>query len=89
VQERLIERCAWLQLKLSMLDRRLVEDDGRGFTQQDNNSYLAWSNSLARTLALLGVTVGKGVKKPRALSGHKLITPSDGETVADLIGGKP
>ena len=89
VQERLIERCAWLQLKLTMLDRRLVEDEGRAFTQQDNNSYLAWNNSLARTLALLGVTVGKGVKKPRALAGHRLTTNSDGETVADLIGAKP
>ena len=71
-----------------MLDRRLAEDEGRNFTEQDNNIYLAWSNSLARTLALLGVTVGRGIKKPRALRGHKLITPSDGETVADLIGGK-
>ena len=90
VQQQLIERCAWLQLKLSMLDHRLAEDEGRSFTQQDNNTYLAWNNSLARTLALLGVTVGRGIKKPRALRGHKLIPPGDGETVADLVNvGKP
>jgi hypothetical protein len=89
VQQQLIERCAWLQLKLTMLDRRLAEDEGRDFTQQDNNIYLAWNNSLARTLALLGVTLGKGIKKPRALRGYKLIASSDGETVADLIGSKP
>jgi hypothetical protein len=86
IQQQLVERCAWLQLKLTMLDLRLAKDDGRRFTQQDNNVYLAWTNSLARTLLLLGVTVGKGIKKPRALRGHKLITPGDGETVADLVG---
>ena len=45
-----------------MLDRRLAEDEGRNFTEQDNNIYLAWSNSLARTLALLGVTVAGELK---------------------------
>jgi hypothetical protein len=89
IQRQLVERCAWLQLKLTMLDLKLAKDDGRHFTQQDNNVYLAWTNSLARTLSLLGVTVGKGIKKPRALRGHKLITPGDGETVADLVGDKP
>ena len=88
IQQQLVERAVWLQLKLTMLDRRLVEGDGLHFTQQDNNTYLAWNNSLARTLALLGVTVGRGIKKPRALRGHKLITLSDGETVANLIGVK-
>jgi hypothetical protein len=89
IQRQMVERCAWLQLKLTMLDLRLAKDGGRNFTQQDNNVYLAWHNSLARTLSLLGVTVGKGIKKPRALRGHKLITPGDGETVADLVGDKP
>jgi hypothetical protein len=87
IQEQLVERAVWLQLKLTMLDHRLATNDGRRFTKQDNNVYLAWHNSLARTLSLLGLTVGKGIKKPRALRGHKLITPGDGETVADLVGG--
>lgn len=51
VQNALIERCAWLSLRISMLDVKLAS--GRDFTEIDNNSYLAWSNSLTRTLAKL------------------------------------
>jgi hypothetical protein len=52
IQRALIERCTWLSLKISMLDRKIAA--GREFTQIDSNTYLAWSNTLTRTLARLG-----------------------------------
>jgi hypothetical protein len=51
-QRTLIERCAMLQLKCAMLDKKLL--DGT-FTPYDNLTYLAWTNSLARSLVKLGL----------------------------------
>lgn len=53
VQRALIERCVWLSLRLAQLDRKIAS--GRDFTEIDSNTYLAWNNSLTRTLAKLGV----------------------------------
>jgi hypothetical protein len=53
VERVMIERCCWLQLRLSMLDKKLAA--GRDFTQIDSNVYLAWHNSLIRTLVKLGL----------------------------------
>ena len=36
-----------------MLDRKI--EQGKAFTQVDSNTYLAWHNSLVRTLARLGI----------------------------------
>ena len=47
----LIERLAWLQLRLSVLDRRLL--DGQ-FSEFDANVYNAHCNSFARGLEKLG-----------------------------------
>src|SRR5271167_605685 len=52
----LIERLAWLQLRVSVLDQRLL--DGK-FTQFDASVYNAHVNSLSRLLVKLGV-VGNG-----------------------------
>jgi len=54
----LIERLCWLQLRLQLLDRKLM--DGR-YTDFDASCYVAHSNGFARGLAHLGL-VGKGSK---------------------------
>ena len=51
-QTMLIERCAMLQLRCAVLDRRII--DGT-FTQYDNNSYIAFTNALRRALVALGI----------------------------------
>jgi hypothetical protein len=53
VQRMLIERASMLQLRVAMLDQKII--DGEILTVMDNNQYLAWSNSLVRTLAQLGL----------------------------------
>jgi hypothetical protein len=51
-QRSLVERCAYLQLRCAMLDRRIV--DGTD-TEYDSKVYAAFSNALARTMARLGL----------------------------------
>lgn len=51
-QQMLIERCAMLQLRCAVLDKRII--DGT-FTQYDSNTYLAFSNSLRLSLTALGL----------------------------------
>jgi hypothetical protein len=53
VQRALIERAVWLSLRLAQLDRKIA--GGQNFTEIDSNTYLAWNNSLVRTLARLGI----------------------------------
>jgi hypothetical protein len=62
VQRALIERCAWLSLRLAMLDKKIAS--GKEFTEIDSNTYLAWNNSLARTLDKLGARVDNQPKQP-------------------------
>src|SRR5438105_1389891 len=57
VARALIERCCWLQLRISLLDRKIAS--GRDLTEIDSNTYLAWQNSLVRTLARLGLDPAK------------------------------
>lgn len=52
VQRMLIERCAMLQLRVAMLDGRVL--DGT-FTEYDAKTYLAFSYSLRRSLVALGL----------------------------------
>jgi hypothetical protein len=53
VQQTLIERACQLQIRIAMMDR----DFANGFqqTEHDSRTYLAWSNSLTRTLRELGI----------------------------------
>jgi hypothetical protein len=53
VQAALIERAAWLTLRLAQLDAKMTE--GGAFSDHDNRAYMAWSNGLTRTLARLGM----------------------------------
>jgi hypothetical protein len=65
-QRALIDRIAWLYLHIAMLDARSVER--RHMTEHDSRTYLAWCNTLARTLRQLGL---KGVEpNPRTLRNH-------------------
>ena len=52
-QRAMIERAAMLQLRVAMLDLKIL--DGT-FSEYDAKTYLAWTNSLTRTLNLLGLT---------------------------------
>ena len=52
-QRRLIERAAWLSLRVAMLDAAMAESGV--MTDHDSRTYLAWSNSLSRVLAHLGL----------------------------------
>ncbi len=52
-QRILVERAAMLQLRCALLDRKIVE--GGKFTHVDNRTYLAWTNSLTRTITALGL----------------------------------
>jgi hypothetical protein len=60
VQSALIERAAQLSLRIAAMDRRFAELGKQ--TDHDSRTYLAWSNSLTRTLAQLGVA--GAVEKP-------------------------
>ncbi len=50
----LIDRAAWLSLRVAQLDRKIAEGGG-DFTLHDSRTYLAWSNSLTRALSQLGL----------------------------------
>jgi hypothetical protein len=47
-----IERCAWLSLRLAMLDCRLASGE---LTEHDGSAYITWSNALGRAMKLLGL----------------------------------
>ena len=51
-QRMLIERAAWLTIHVAQLDAKGV---GPGLTEHDHRQYLAWSNTLTRTLRTLGL----------------------------------
>ena len=53
VEKMMIERCAWLAVRLAMLDRKI--ESGKDLTLVDSNTYLAWHNSFVRTLSRLGI----------------------------------
>ena len=59
-QRALIDRAAWLTLHMAQLDRKAA--DGGGLTEHDSRTYLAWSNSLTRTLTAIGMKAAQ----PRA-----------------------
>jgi hypothetical protein len=53
VQQALIERACQLQIRIAMMDRDFAA--GCVQTEHDSRTYLAWSNSLTRTLRQLGL----------------------------------
>ena len=54
-QRAMIERCAFLTLRVALLDRKALQGDAA--TDIDNRTYIAFSNTLTRTLARLGPAV--------------------------------
>ena len=48
----LIARAAWLSLRLYQLNGKIAV--GADFSEHDAKTYLAWSNSLARAMLMLG-----------------------------------
>jgi hypothetical protein len=65
-QRALIDRFAWLSLHVAMLDAKTAE---RGeMTEHDSRTYLAWSNSLSRSLRALGIKAA--AEKPPTLAQH-------------------
>jgi hypothetical protein len=69
-QRMLIERAAILSLRVAMLDQKIVA--GEILTTMDNNQYLAWSNSLVRTITRLGINPATAPQ------------PSLGDVLADI-----
>jgi hypothetical protein len=66
-QKALIERAAWLSLRISQLDARMATD---GFTDHDHRFYLAWVGTLSRTLRQLGMQPAKAAAPVRSLADH-------------------
>lgn len=65
-QRALIDRAAWLTLRVALLDAKTAE--GGVMTECDSRTYLAWSNSLALVLTKIGL---KGVaQQPPSLRDH-------------------
>ena len=52
-QRALIERAAWLSLRVAQLDGKIA--NGHNFTEHDSRTYLSWVNSLSRCLRELGL----------------------------------
>lgn len=52
-QKTLIERAAWLSLRIELLDRKLA--DGQAFGPYESNVYLAWVGALSRIMSRLGI----------------------------------
>lgn len=53
VQQALIQRAAWLSVRVAVFDKRFAST--REMTERETNTYLAWSNTLARTIRMLGL----------------------------------
>jgi hypothetical protein len=73
-QRLLINRAARLSLQLELMDRDALDNDG-ALGPGNERRYLAWHNSLARTLKLLGLKPGKPARQP-------------GAALADLVGAE-
>jgi hypothetical protein len=56
VQRALIDRAAMLTLHVALFDARALE--AGGLSERDARQYLAYSNSLTRTMAQLGIRGG-------------------------------
>ena len=62
VQSAMIERACQLTLRIVAMDRKFAETGAQ--TDHDSRTYLAWSNSLTRTLAQLGVESATTAREP-------------------------
>jgi hypothetical protein len=62
VQRVMIERCCFLQLRISLLDIKITS--GHTWTENDNNSYLSWTANLVRIMSRLGVEPKRSTPRP-------------------------
>jgi hypothetical protein len=62
-QRILIDRVAALSLRLHLMDRESARSGG--MSERNSRQYLAWSNSLTRTLALIGLAAAPTPKDKR------------------------
>jgi hypothetical protein len=62
VQSAMIERACQLTLRIVAMDRTFAETGAQ--TDHDSRTYLAWSNSLTRTLTQLGVAGATTGREP-------------------------
>jgi hypothetical protein len=69
VQSALIDRCAWVRLRIALMDEKMLTG---GLTDQDSAVYLAWANTLRRLLVALGVDPATAVSADpgRVLDDH-------------------
>lgn len=79
VETALIERAAQLQLRLAIFDAKFVEKGE--MSDHDVRTYLAWSNSLTRTLGELGL---KAAPQPQKTLAEHLASKA-----AETDGGAP
>ena len=79
----LVERCSMLQLRIAALDARILDGS---FTEYDAKTYLAFSNSLTRTMVALGLepasTPQPSLSDVLADIAHCRCEPEDEETTA-------
>lgn len=80
-QRVLVERAAMLQIRIAMLDEKMLAGT---FTAFDGKEYLAWSNSLVRAMSALGVqqTNGKPSDPMQKLQSHLSKEPKDEPTLS-------
>jgi hypothetical protein len=64
LQETMIGRSAQLMLRLYLLDQKIAESGNGLLSEATSKYYLAWSNSLERSLTRLAAMGGKQAKKP-------------------------
>ena len=67
VQKALIDRAAWLSLHVALMDAKALETGGMP-SEKDSKVYLAWSNTLTRTLSAIGLKAA--IDRPRSLQQH-------------------
>ena len=83
IQTQMIERAVRLSLHLELMDVRLAA--GRRPTPHDRGVYIAWQNSLTRTLHKLDQMSGVSRRKTRMTKGSAI---GPHATIADLLAGK-
>ena len=78
VQSAMIERACQLTLRIVAMDRKFAETGAQ--TDHDSRTYLAWSNSLTRTLAQLGVEGATTAREPTIADLLRTALPGPRET---------
>jgi len=79
LQRILVERAAMLQLRCATLDRKILDGS---FSEYDAKTFLAFSNSLSRTLAKLGLGASADPGQPTLADHLAGLTFADDEEEA-------